>query len=65
MYAFIFMGFSCVCCMCIFISILYESVHLQNVFLYFKLYIYKVSQEFLCEYVLILYTVNFFLCGIA
>jgi hypothetical protein len=42
------MGFSCVCCMCIFIIILYESVHLQSIL-----------------YVLILYKVQKFLCGIA
>ena len=58
------MGFSYVCCMCIFIIILYESVHLQNVFVCFKFYIYKVLQEFLCVYVLISYTVRNFLCGI-
>jgi hypothetical protein len=34
-----FMGFSCVCFMCIFIIILYESVHVHNVFVCFMLYI--------------------------
>jgi hypothetical protein len=33
------MGFSCVCCMCIFTIVPYESVHLKNVFVFFKLYI--------------------------
>jgi hypothetical protein len=47
------MGFSCVCCKCIFIIVLYEFVHLQNVFFFFKLYIYKVPQDFMCVYVLI------------
>jgi hypothetical protein len=42
-----FYGFSlCVCCMCIFIIGLYESMHLQNLFVCFKLYIYKVPRDF-------------------
>jgi hypothetical protein len=34
-----FYGFSHVCCMCIFIIVLYEYVHFHNVFVCFKLYI--------------------------
>jgi hypothetical protein len=29
-----FMGFSCVCCMCIFIIILYEFVHLHSFYMF-------------------------------
>jgi hypothetical protein len=43
-----FYGFSRVCCMCIFIIVLYESVHLQNVFFYFKLYIYNSTRFYVC-----------------
>jgi len=39
MYVFIFMGYSCVCCMYIFIIILYESVYLHNIFVCLKFYI--------------------------
>jgi hypothetical protein len=37
----------------------YESVHLHNVFFYFKFYIYKVLQDFMCVYDLICIQFNF------
>jgi hypothetical protein len=42
------MGFSHVCCMCIFIIILYESMYLQNVFICFNLYIYNSARVSMC-----------------
>jgi hypothetical protein len=46
---FISMGISCLCCMYMLLLFPYESMHLQNVFVYFKFNIYKVPQEF-CVY---------------